>query len=104
MNLVPMNIKSDNGGCMPCGSSDSSPCIYLTDDQVEALGIKGIPNPGAVFMLQAKAVVDSVTASAEDPTEGEGTAPDVRLSLRLTDMAVSGTRTADDLAKKFYGG
>ena len=88
----------------PIPSYDCCPCIYLNDDQVEALGIKGMPPPGTVFMLQCKAVVESVTARAEaaDEKATEGSAPDVSLSLKITDMAAS--RSGGDAASMLYGG
>lgn len=101
MQLVSMNIKDDD--TMPLADYDCSPCIYLTEDQVEALGITGMPAPGTVFMLQAHAVVTSVTARAEESDEvaKEGNAPDVSLSLKLTDMGVS--RSGKDNASILYG-
>ena len=105
MNLIPMDIKGDDS-VAPSNEFDASPCIYLTDDQVEALGIKGMPAPGAVFMLQARAVVQSVTASAEEPEESaaEGAAPDVSLSLRLVAIALQpGGKSSTEMAASLYG-
>lgn len=98
--MINMNIASDD---YPSSTSyDASPCIYLTSDQVEALGIKGMPAPGTVFMLACKALVTSTTATAEEADEqaAEGKGPDVSLSLRITDMEVTQTPGS---AKKLYG-
>lgn len=96
--MANMNIKGDEPQ-MP--EYDPSPTIYLNDDQVEALGISGIPQPGTTLALTVKAVVLSVTASQEesDETAKEGTAPDVRLTLRCADITVadSGKSIADTL-------
>lgn len=86
---------------------DCCPCIYLNDDQVEALGIKGMPAPGTVFMVQARAVVTSVTARAEEAEETatEGTKPDVSLSLKLVEMGATPASVSDtERATMLYGG
>lgn len=98
--MANMNIKSDDM-VAPSADYDASPCIYLTDDQVEALGITGVPLPGKTYQLKVVAVVESVTATAEEADEvaEEGSKPDVRLSLKLTDITVvdSGKSIADTL-------
>lgn len=84
--------------------SDGCPCIYLDDDQVEALGIKGMPAPGTVFMLRCRAVVERVTAEGEEPEEGEESAPDVSLTLKITDMEVApGAASTEARASMLYG-
>jgi hypothetical protein len=97
--MAGMNTKSDNSS-MP-SDFDCCPCIYLTDDQVEALGITSPPAPGKVYQLQVVAVATSVTASMEEAGEvaEEGSAPDVRLTLKLTDITIvdSGKSIADTL-------
>ncbi|CAB4124977.1 hypothetical protein UFOVP61_52 [uncultured Caudovirales phage] len=94
-----MNIKGDDAA-MPA-DYDCCPVIYLSDDQVEALGITSPPAPGKVYNLQVVAVATSVTASMEgaDEKAEEGSAPDVRLTLKLTDITVtdSGKSIADTL-------
>ena len=92
MALVSMNVKGDGEDlAQPAGEYDPSPTIYLNDDQVEALGIKGMPEPGTVFTLQCRAVVTRMSAEGEEPEEvaSEGNAPDVSLTLKITDMAAS---------------
>lgn len=88
--MISMNIKSDDYATVGPGDYDTSPTIYLSDDQCEALGITGMPAPGTVFMLRVRAVVTRVTASAEesDETATEGNAPDIDLSLKCTDMEI----------------
>ena len=96
--MVSMDIKpeADDAG-------DSRPCLYLNDDQCEALGITTPPQPGQVFLIQAKAVVSRVTAEAEEADEvaTEGNTPDVYLTLCITDMDM--TAQAADMASRLYG-
>lgn len=98
--MTSMNIKSDNP-VAAYSEYDSSPCIYLSDDQVEALGITSPPAPGKVYHLRVIAVATSVTARMEESDEKstEGDKPDVSLQLRLTDIEIidSGESIADSL-------
>lgn len=85
---------------------DGRPRIYLDDDIVEKLGLKGIPAPGQVFAMQAKVVAERVTASAEEAEEvaTEGNAPDVSLCLILTDVALTpATASNTERAAALYG-
>lgn len=96
--MTKMAIKSDDGYECP------SPVIYLNDDQVEALGIKGLPAPGTTYTLTVQAVATQVTASVEEPDEKdeEGSEPDVALALTLTDIEVS-NQQGPDAAQVLYG-
>ena len=98
--MASMNIKGDDS-VTAAPDYDASPCIYLSDDQVEALGIKSPPAPGKVYQLRVTAVATSVTASQEEAEEvaEEGSGPDVRLTLKLTDITIvdSGKSIADSL-------
>ena len=98
-----MNVKEDDA-VTQMGEYDPSPCIYLTDDQVEALGITGMPAPGTVMMMTARVVVTRVTAEAEESEEleKEGNKPDVSLSLKITDMEVTRQNSSDDIASALY--
>lgn len=102
MALVSMNTD-DTTEDDSAGEYDPSPIIHLNDDQVEALGIKGMPAPGVVFSLQCRAVVTRVAAEGEESDEQktEGSAPDVYLTLRVTHM--SATRTETSAAATLYG-
>lgn len=95
--MVSMNVKGDGEDlAVPSSEYDPSPVIYLNDDQVEALGIKGIPAPGQVFTLQCRAVATSVRAEAEEAEEAktEGNTPDVYLTLKITDMEATRSESA----------
>lgn len=96
--MISMNIKGD-GDCCP-GDYNNSPTIWLSEEQCEALGVTTAPTAGAVFMLRARAVAVSVTTTAEDGEQGS--APDVRLTLQLTDMEVS-TSAGPSAASVLYG-
>ena len=89
MNLVSMRTE-DSGGV-----SEAKPnpygyglCIALTEEQVEALGLKDSPPAaGSVASVQASAVVVAVNQEADPDGDGDGI--DVCLRLQITDMAVS---------------
>ena len=86
---------------------DPRPRIYLDDDVVEKLGLKGIPAPGTVFTMQARVVAERVEARAEEAEEvaTEGTAPDVSMCLILTDVGLQPEKAGDgERAKALYGG
>jgi hypothetical protein len=97
-----MKTPEDDG--MEEMSSDCCPCIYLNDDQVEALGIKGVPVPGTTMRLVCNAVITVVRAEAEEAEEGktEGSTPDVYLTLKITEMEASQSTSSADMASALY--
>lgn len=104
MKMVSMDTGDDDAPQV--ASYDCCPCIYLNDDQVEALGIQGMPAPGTVFMLQARAVVTRVTAEAEEAEEvaAEGNKPDVCMTLKIAEMGVTPAGVSDgERATLLYG-
>ena len=86
--MISMNIQSDEA--QPA-SYDNSPTVYLSCEQCEALGITKAPQPGTVYMLKVRAVAKRVTAEMEEAEEvaAEGDAPDISLTLVLTDIEIS---------------
>lgn len=71
--------------------------ISLTEDQVEALGMKANPPPaGSVVGLRAIAQVTTVTQDAD--VDGDGDGIDVTLCLQITHLEVEGggSKTAAD--------
>ena len=93
MNLVSM--KADPDESTEASAPDTNPygyglVIQLDDDRCEALGIKTPPAAGAVYLVHARAFVQSVSIEAEEADEvsAEGNKPDVRMSLQITDMAI----------------
>ena len=104
MALVSMDVKEDEGRSDDMPGYDCCPCIYLNDDQVEALGITSMPEPGSVMMLTARVVVSRVTAEAEeaDEVKTEGSKPDISLTLTITDMEVTKQNSSQDIADALY--
>ena len=94
MKLVSMKREPDEGAEATAGADDTpygyGLVLRLDDDQCEALGIKSPPAPGTVYMVQARAFVQSVSIEAEEASEvgAEGNAPDVMMSLQITDMSL----------------
>lgn len=85
---------------------DGRPRLHLDDDMIEKLGIKGIPAPGTVFMLQAKAIAERVTAHAEEAEEVavEGNKPDVSICLILAEIGLQPASTSSaEQASMLYG-
>ena len=102
--MANMNIKSDDDTPGLSADYDASPTIYLNDDQVEALGLKN-PVAGTVYNLKVVAKATRVTTSQEEPDEvaAEGNAPDVSLTLSLTDIEVVSGDTGKSIADSLYG-
>lgn len=100
--MANMNIKSDRSDCCVPSDYDNSPTIYLTDAQCEALGITTAPAPGTVYMLKVCAVATRVTAEECDEGKTEGNAPDISLTLKLTDIEI-GQGGGKDAASMLYG-
>ena len=109
MNLVSM--KREPNEAAEAAITGDNPYGYglvlrLDDDQCEALGIKSPPAPGAVYMVHARAFVQSVAIEAEETSEvaAEGNKPDVTMSLQITDMSIDPQgRSAADVAASLYG-
>lgn len=100
--MADMNIKSDDY-CSP--SDNCSPTVWLSEEQCEVLGITTAPPAGTVYMLQVRAVATSVTQTVEEADEvgEEGNAPDVRLTLQLTDIEITGNGGGPSAASVLYG-
>lgn len=103
MKMVSTSLKPEAGEMPEEYTHDPRPKIYLDDDMVEALGITGIPTPGAVFRLQAVAVAHRVSAEVGGPAEGEGSKPDVELCLVLTEMGMEPAASNAQRATVLYG-
>ena len=87
-------------------SSASSDCygyglrISLTEDQVEALGLKdNPPSAGSTVGIQAIATVTTVTQSADGDDDGI----DVCLSFQITDMEVTPAASAVNTSLLYKG-
>lgn len=99
MPLVSMKME-DGDSCCP----ESNPYGYgleinLTEDQVEALGLKvNAPEAGSKVNLMAVAVVRTVTKEASPDGDSDGV--DVCLRLQITDLEVIQGRPS--VASKLY--
>jgi hypothetical protein len=71
-------------------------CIHLEKEQLEALGIKDMPEIGAKMMLHANAYVKTV--SQYDTKEGK----DQRVELQITELEVV-PGEAKDASQIMYG-
>lgn len=101
--MAMVSMKTDMDSVVASATYDCCPCVYLNDDQVEALGIKGMPAPGTVFTIQARGIVASVSAHAEEADERGK--PEVSLSLKITDMGLTPAAASDEQrATMLYGG
>lgn len=77
-------------------------CIYLNEDQVEALGLSGNPpRPGTSVGIRAIAQVVSVTQDADLDQDGDGV--DTSLRLQITDLEVQPTGAMSSDASLLYG-
>ncbi|WP_334157914.1 capsid staple protein [Oryzomicrobium sp.] len=90
------------------GLSDYTPpnypgglCLYLNEEQCEALGISKALKAGTQVSLQAKAVVTSATESLE--RDGDDKDADVSLSLQITDLGVTVQGVLRNAAEVLYG-
>ena len=98
MKLV--NMKSDTDD----GSSASYPyglCLYLSEDQCEALGISKALKPGTQLTISAKAIVTSATESLE--RDGDDKGNDVSLNVQITDLGVQANGVVRNAAAELYG-
>ena len=102
-----MKIENDGNPVCTGNSYGYGLRISLTEDQVEALGLKSNPPAaGSVVGLQCIATVVSVEQRADDTAmggDGDGDGVDVSLSFQITDMEVTPTRTMADMARALYG-
>lgn len=91
------NYAEYNPGQYPGGL-----CLYLDEDQCEALGISKALKAGTQVSISASAIVTSATESLERDGDDKGT--DVSLSLQITDLGVTVQGVMRNAAKELYGG
>lgn len=84
---------------------DAGPCVYLTEDQVEALGLKANP-PAAGSSVGIRAVARVISKTENADLDGDGDGVDVMLSLQITDMEITPGATGSNTgaASMLYGG
>lgn len=84
---------------------NQGPCVYLTEDQVEALGLKANP-PAAGSPIGIRAIARVMSKTEDADIDGDGDGIDVRLTLQITDMEVTPGATGSNAgsASMLYGG
>ncbi len=103
MTLASMKIDPrEYEGCSPSNSQYGyGTCISLTDDQCKALGITNALPAGTIVAIEAQGIVESVTECVDKDSESK--APEIRMSVQITDMYLEPIGTAKDAAKTLYG-
>jgi len=102
------SLKTSDADYDYCCPSDPNPFGYgteisLTEQQVEALGLKdNPPKAGSTVGIQAIGIVTMVAQEADASQEGGKV--DVRLRIQLTDMEISAPSTNEQTATSLYGG
>ena len=100
-----VNMKSDTDDSVSEYKPPTYPgslCLYLDEDQCEALGISKALTPGTQLTLSALALVVSATESLE--RDGDDAGNDVSLSIQITDLGIEVSGTARNAAAELYGG
>jgi hypothetical protein len=82
------------------GQYPSGLCIWLDEDQCDALGIAKAMKPGTQVTITATAVVTTATESLE--SDGDDKGNDVRMSLQITDLGVTPSGTLRNAAAELY--
>lgn len=88
MKLIDMHHKPGEGECapVPCGPSNEYPYglrITLHEEQLEQLGLEGLPPAGTKMHIEAVAVV---TRSATEDPDADGDIDYVCVELQLTQL------------------
>ena len=102
MALVDLNVKPEYS---EPSEYSYCPCIYLSEEQCEALGISGAIDAGTVIGLKLRAVVTRSTTSIDNAGDDDG--PDVSLALEVTHGEIIAPPAATEgatAAKALYGG
>lgn len=76
-------------------------CLFLDEDQCEALGIGKALRPGTEVTITAKAIVESSTESLE--RDGDDRGNDVRLQLQITELGLTPGAVVRNAADVLYG-
>lgn len=76
-------------------------CLYIGEDQCEALGITTALKAGTEVSITAKGIVTSSTESVE--SDGDDKGSDVSLSVQITDMSLKSIGKVRDAAGELYG-
>lgn len=99
MPMVSLDLAPDYSGEY---TQNNCPCIYLSQEQCDALGIQGSIDAGTVIGINARCVVTRSTTSIDSVDD---TDKDVCLTLSITDAEITdaaSTTSKADAAKKLY--
>lgn len=77
-------------------------CLYLTEEQCEALGITKTLRAGTQVRIQALGIVTTCSEALE--RDGDDAGPDISLSVQITDMGIEAQGVVRNAAKMLYGG
>ena len=78
-------------------------CISLTEDQVEALGMKdNPPKPGSTVTIRAIAQVTSVTQDADVDQDGDGIDTTMRMQITAMEVTTGQTSPTSSSASLLY--
>ncbi len=102
MALIDMAVEGNND--YPVASDNPygyGLCINLTEEQVEALGLKANP-PAAGSSVGIRAIATVMTVTNEFDEDGDGDV-DVRMSLQITAMEVNSESKNNSAADTLYG-
>lgn len=103
MKLVSLKNAQDVDYATPYrpGNYPGGLCLYLSEDQCDALGLRKALKPGTQVTIKATALVTACSASLE--RDGDDAGPDVSLSLQITDMGVDVGGVLRGAAAVLYG-
>lgn len=104
MNMVSLKTEDTGAECCRPSFYDNCPCLYLSDDQCEALGftLANLPKPGTSIEAVIRCTVNRVSASTDDGDEKKAGEADVTMDLKVTNMAI--VDGGKDAAATLYGG
>lgn len=75
-------------------------CLHLCEDELKKLGITEDMPVGTIVQIEAKAIVERTSTSAE--MEDEGPTTERSVSLQITDMTLGKTGVAANAAEILY--
>lgn len=103
MKLISMKREGGEDYATPSGGDKFGYglCLYLNEDQCEALGLGKALRPGTQVKLQAQALVTTSAASLE--RDGDDKGDDITVSLQITDLGVEVGTVRRDAAAVLYG-
>lgn len=102
MKLASMRKESEEGGLSSPENYGYGLCLYLSDEDCEAMGLTKALKAGTQVTISAKAVVVSSTESLDTDADGGGN--EVSMRLQITDMGMQANGVMRNAAAMLYGG